>query len=268
MKISFTIFLLVLINSSFSQCEGFSQLLIGTDPLCFEYGDGSVTVDITGGTEPFEIEIKDDSGLLLNEFGEAETGFILMEGWYYSSVIDNEGCELYDSIYIDDPIPLSIESAIITNPSDIDECDGSIVIDGVLGDWDELTYSWSPDPEEISGVDANVFNNACAITYSLYVVNQNGCSTSSEFEVGFDLSMDSNIKSSIEVIILNNLEFKVLLPTISSNGIINLYNVAGRLIASYNVSSEETVLSRPSGDMLLYSIILQDNVVKTGHLSF
>lgn len=261
-----TLALLFFTHFSYTQCAGFSQSISGTNPLCFGLADGSVSVMITGGTPPYDIEIRDISGELLNAGGEPETGFLLEDGWYYSHITDNEGCELYDSIRLEDPIPLSIESSTIMEPSGLDECDGTITIGEVLGDGDVLTYTWSPDPEEISGIDANIFTNACVLTYSLSVINENGCTTSIEVEVGANLSINAEKYESIRVYSQINESVLVLMPFYQSKATITFYDITGKVLANHQITSKQTNIQKPKAGSVVYSILIDGEVVKTGNL--
>lgn len=258
---------LIFTHLSYAQCEDFSQTVGGTNPTCFEYNDGSVSAIISGGTIPYEIEIRDASGYLVNPFGEYETGFLLEDGWYYSYIMDSEGCELYDSIRLDDPIPLSIETTTIVDPSNLDECDGSITIGEVLGVGDVFTYIWSPDPDDISGVEANVFTNACALTYSLTVINEFGCTTSSDIEVGADLSVATEKYESIKVYSQNREDIMVFMTIYHTDANITLYDITGKMLSTHPITSEKMILPKPQTTQVLYSISFNGEVIKNGHLS-
>ena len=258
----FIIILSVLSINASAQCDDFSQSFNGVDPLCHNYTDGSVSVVLTGGVEPFELEIRDDEGILLNPGGEAETGFSLGFGWYYSYVIDDEGCELYDSVYLTNPAPLVIETSSIVEPSDVGECDGSITIDEVSGDYEILSFIWSPDPDDISGVGANVFPDACPGTYDVVVGT-----LSDSFELGVGLSINIQHQELIEVFVQNMQDIVVIVPTLESDLYITIFDVTGKTLHSEEIIDTKTVISKPKSGMLIYSISSSNVLLKNGLIS-
>lgn len=192
MKNSILIIFALISNIGISQCEDFTVELSSTHPLCPDYADGSVTATPIGGTLPYLIYITDSDGTIRNTDGGSETGNYLLEGWYYIDVTDDMGCTFIDSVLLVDPLQINVDDYTIVEPSELEVCDGSITIDEVSGDYASLYYSWTPDPDGISGIDANAMVDACAGTYDLVIVNEIGCSMAYGFEIGTGLGIAGN----------------------------------------------------------------------------
>jgi hypothetical protein len=244
-----------------AQCEGFSQVVSGTDPTCFGFADGSVSTELTGGTEPYTIETRNEADELVYVGGEIV--FTLPQGWYYSYVVDDAGCELYDSIYLSDPIPLSMAETSIVDPTSLEACDGSITIGEVLGDFGTLTYLWSPDPDGISGIDAAIFPDACVGTYELAVMNEFGCATVGSFDVGIELSLLSETAPEIDVLVNAN-DVYIGIPTEFVNSKVTFYELSGRLVYSQILANNDNHIQFEAEGVLMYSIVLNDVILKNG----
>jgi hypothetical protein len=79
MRIHLTfLFLLAVSVKIHAQCEGFSQVVSGTNPTCFGFADGSVSTELTGGTPPYTIETRNEADELV--YGGGEIVFTLPQG--------------------------------------------------------------------------------------------------------------------------------------------------------------------------------------------
>ncbi|MDA7803373.1 hypothetical protein N8987_02200 [Crocinitomix sp.] len=163
MKHLFSLLFISIISSiGVAQCEDFEMTLDYTHPLCPGFADGSVSPVLSGGTAPIDVEITDADGIVLGVDGP-----YLLAGWYYVYVIDAIGCELLDSVELIDPLPMVIEEMTVVDPTAFEICDGSITINEVSGDYESIYYLWVPDPDGVSGLEANVLTGACAGSYTL-----------------------------------------------------------------------------------------------------
>ena len=182
-----------------AQCEDFEMTLDYTHPSCPGFADGSVSPVISGGTAPIDVEISDSDG---NVYLELEPANSLVEGWYYVYVIDAIGCELYDSVELKDPLPMVIEEMTLVDPTAFEICDGSITINEVSGDYESIYYFWSPDPDGVSGLEANVLTGACDGSYTLTLNNEIGCSVmSGDLVIGEGLGIgEKSIENEVKII--------------------------------------------------------------------
>jgi PKD repeat protein/uncharacterized protein (DUF2141 family) len=156
--------------------------LDATDPLCFGDSNGSITVIVTGGQEPYTFDLT----------GSPE-GFPpytdLSAGEYTIAVTDDNGCEAEATATLTEPEELTaqIESSIdVTCAS---ENNGSITVTASGGTGAHL-FSLNGDTPQTSGI----FNGLAAGNYTITVTDENGCETevTTEIEAGavLELTLD------------------------------------------------------------------------------
>lgn len=155
-------------------------------PTCYQFSDGSVTVNISGGNGGNTINIWDSTLTNLNGGGTTNTANTLPEGWYYASVEDNMGCYEEDSIFIDDPGELDID-LIIEQPLCYGYPTGYAEVDTVYnytGGYDQISYFWNPNPSAIpNGLGAEWINHLGTGQYSLTINDENGCDKTFSFDI-------------------------------------------------------------------------------------
>ncbi|MFT4601712.1 MAG: hypothetical protein ACI857_001895 [Arenicella sp.] len=173
------LFLIILtfftIQVGFAQCTGYDMTITSNEPTCFQFSDGSLTVLTTGGNGGDVYTITDALG---NQINVVNISNNLTSGWYYISVIDNMGCIIEDSIFIDQPEEMNIDFHV--NDLLCFEVDsGSVVIDSLYnatGDPTMASYFWSPNPNGTNGIGQDSTGGLFAGTYNLTVNDENGCS--------------------------------------------------------------------------------------------
>lgn len=260
MKALFTLLLSALFSSFvIGQCDEFTVDVSFTDPLCPDYADGSVTAMPSGGTAPYTIFITEIDGTIRNTDGGSETGNLLLEGWYYIDITDDIGCTFSDSVLLVDPLQINLDDYTVVEPSGLEICDGSITINEVSGDYENLFYSWTPDPDDISGIDANTFTDACPGTYDLVLINEVGCSMSYEFEIGEGLSVEEFPSSQfLFSVTANGLTIQ---SDYAENVNLILYNSEGKIVRQetiINGSNEFTLLTK---GILFYALVDSSHTV-------
>lgn len=162
---------------------GQSITSLTSDPVCFQYSDGSVTMSLIGalGGETFVIE--NSSGTQVNAVG-SNTANLLPAGWYYMYAELGPGCTIVDSVELTDPGELLADFTFY--PPLCYGGVGSVVIDTVInwqGDPNNISYIWNPNPAGIGGVGADSSYNMPAGMYSLSINDDNGCSNANNFEL-------------------------------------------------------------------------------------
>ncbi len=136
---------------------------------CFGESSGSITLSVTGGTGEYD--------LLWNDDLEGEINEALLAGTYTVQISDENECSLTAMYTITQPNQLEIQLEDITD--DFNGEGGSISVN-VLGGVEPYEYNWSNgmDTEDVSALPAG--------TYTLEVIDANGCSLISEtFEIEF-----------------------------------------------------------------------------------
>ncbi len=134
--------------------------LTPTNPLCNASCNGSVTSAVTGGTAPYSYSWT----------GGATTSNITSKcaGTYTCTVTDSKGCTASATVTLIAPPAITINPAALTQPSCFGLCNGSIIA-SATGGTGALTYT-------IPGLGTGPnFTSVCAGTYTLSVVDANGC---------------------------------------------------------------------------------------------
>lgn len=228
----------------FSQCENFEMTFTTWNPTCPGYSDGSITVNQTGGTGMVSGEITNSAGQLVLTGGLGTTPNILSAGWYYIYLIDESGCELFDSVYIADPDEMEI-ILNITLPSSVTACDGIAEVDTVLfhnGNYNDLGFFWSGGP---GGIGQTIKSDLCYGDYTITVNNDVGCGTTLQFTVG-----NLSTKESVDI---ENLSFYPN-PFLESTTIqveqsligetMFIYNQLGVLVRTFAINDLQTTIYR------------------------
>ena len=168
-------------------------------------------------------------------------------------------------MYLTNPPPLVIESSTTEEPSDIVECDGSITINEVSGDYELLSFIWSPDPDDISGVGANVFPDACPGTYNVLIGTDEGCTLSDSFELGVGLSITEEMSSYIIVPQTKPSELIISINDNSHNYLsIDVFNMNGQLLQTFPLQNGLNYLTIAQQGCIMYRIRSQNQVVSSG----
>lgn len=254
----------ILIIHGFAQCETFHTTITSASPTCFENEDGMLSAMPLGGASPYSVDIFNADGYLLNPFG-ATTLNTLVEGWYYVNAEDAIGCFSNDSVFIENPVPLSLDYTT-TDPTATDICDGSILIDTVYGDYDTLTYYWAPNP---SGSEDSLLDDACYGTYILVVTNENECFVSYSIDLALYLSTTAieNNPTLFHFSALTSGSTTVQNNT-SEKAVLLCYDLAGNLILSTNLSPGLNSINIPSHNhLILYQIYQSGELVDSGKMN-
>lgn len=142
-----------------------------TQISCDNTADGSITIEVGGGT-----------GSLTIEWDNGQTGVTeltdLGEGTYCVTVTDENGCEAEACFEILEPLPLDINLNVTA--ANCGACDGVIDLT-VTGGNPPLTIEWS-GPTEIAEGTLNA-TDLCVGVYSVTVTDANGCDLSDSIEV-------------------------------------------------------------------------------------
>ncbi|MBK8506564.1 MAG: SprB repeat-containing protein [Saprospiraceae bacterium] len=114
-------------------CPTILDGLVISDVTCFDAGNGSASVDPTGGLEPYTIGWSNgDMGSNTNT---------LDPGAYVVTITDYSGCQIISNFNISEP-PLLNSSLTSTDESVPDASDGSVDLN-VIGGTNPYLYSWT-----------------------------------------------------------------------------------------------------------------------------
>ena len=142
---------------------------------CFGENNGSINVEINGGTPPYTYEW--DNGEITQDLEN------LSPGWYTITVIDNLDCVVQESVYVEEPSALDINYQLLPlecgdwDVSCVNSCDGSMQIN-VLGGEPPYNYVLIQNNLEISGTtnsEVFIIDQICEGDWIFGVYDSNGC---------------------------------------------------------------------------------------------
>lgn len=139
---------------------------------CNDGTDGSIELTITGGTTPYSYDWSNGS--------TSSSISSLTSGYYTFLVTDFNGCLIGDSIFVDQPAPLTLNE-VITPVTCFGLSDGIIDITPVGGTapfdyaWFNSTFALATQTEDLTGFPADV--------YQVEIIDSNGCFYEMFFEI-------------------------------------------------------------------------------------
>ncbi len=200
--------------------------------------DGSLSVNVFGGTEPYNYQWEDGTfGFQRNNLGA---------GTYSVTVTDFSGCSLSSSIILQDPDPLIITQNIVTPVSCANSSDGALAA-GVMGGAPPYSFEWG------NGDDGSTAENLTCGVYNVTVTDANGCSTSAIFGLQCPPVMEVNLTATS-----NFNGFNVTCPE-SEDGAAFATIQNGNSPYSYEWSSGATDISANNLSAGINSLIATDN---------
>lgn len=262
-KIGLFLVFLVGAFSGMSQCEDMEVEVVGVNPTCYGFCDGTVFIDVVVATLPAEVTVMDALG---NEaYGLPGSGWnFLCEGWYYITVVDSLGCVYSDSVELINPDLIVIEYTIVP-PSAPGICDGIVEIDtitGYQGDYEDIGIFWSP-----GGDESFIYEDMCAGNYTITVNDAFGCSNVVEFSLGSLVSLPSNERIDVSLI---QQEKRLEITNLGQGaGWIEIYNLAGELVLSQILITGTTPINMATvTGVFIYKISMNSGEVLSGKLNF
>jgi PKD repeat protein/thiol-disulfide isomerase/thioredoxin len=137
---------------------------------CFGGSDGSIALDVTGGTGGYTYLWTGPGG-----FSSAEKDLNgLVQGAYSVQVTDNNGNQFSYTIELGQPDELGLNATLFDQLNCYGDATGQITVD-VFGGVAPYSYIWSTDPSAESTIE-----NLTAGYYSVVVIDANGCEHVSE----------------------------------------------------------------------------------------
>ncbi|WP_420388570.1 PKD domain-containing protein [Roseivirga sp.] len=149
-----------------------------TNPSCAGGNDGSVTINMQGGTRPYAYSWSNGDN--------TATASNLTAGLHTVTVTDNNGCTYFETFTLTDP-PSIIVTPTLTEPTCNGAADGEITVSASNGTG-PYVYNWSHGP---SGA---TINGLTAGTYTVEVIDQNGagCSVTEIITLGQPAVLNDN----------------------------------------------------------------------------
>lgn len=153
------------------------------DASCYEYSDGSIVINITGGTQPYAFTWGNNNEIILNNPSETITNLSASD--YLIRVTDVNGCVFEQIVTVGQPTPF-LANLTVTDALCFGGNTGSIQ-STVTGGTTPYTYSWS------DGQTTPNATNLVAGTYGLLVVDDQGCRITDTATVNQPLQLISNV---------------------------------------------------------------------------
>ena len=145
--------------------------------------NGSITLTVNGGTSPYNFDWNEDS------LDGTEDPINLYAGPYTVTIIDANGCQLVDNIFVPTP-PDLVGEISASDALCFGEAGGSISVE-ISGGTSPYDYDWSDNAldgiEDPSGVVAG--------NYSVTVTDANGCSVSLSADVSEPSLLEASASS-------------------------------------------------------------------------
>ena len=171
--------------------------------LCFNGSEGSIQIEIFGGTPPYSTFIgNDNNSNLASQIGNSIIFDNLNSGNYYYTVIDNNDClvsgdEIFFSI---EDVPELIVDLDDNNGVSCDNAQDGFINISVIGGTPNYSYLWSNG----NGFSSNNedINQISGGNYTVIVTDQNLCEASLSIEIGENEAM--TIETSTSECINNN----------------------------------------------------------------
>jgi|GEM_PF-6458997 len=139
-----------------------------SDETCFQCNNGSVSIDVEGGTAPYSYEWN-------NGINTPETSN-LSPGNYSVTITDGNGCNFISNFSI---LPYNcIPFDVFSNASNVTctgACDGMIEIQGLSNGSTDYSVNW------IDGSNEKIRANLCPGVYVAEIINVDNCSTDLTF---------------------------------------------------------------------------------------
>ena len=166
-----------------------------TELLCYNDNNGSININVTGGTGEYTY-LWQSGSIDASNFGAITQDISnLFAGEYILTVTDENGCQMPSETFIisqPDEINISLnQTESFVDLSCYNDSTGNLDIE-VSGGFGQYTYLWS------NGSTSDNLNNLPTGTYSVTITDENGCDMESE---NFEITQPSLLEiSSLEII--------------------------------------------------------------------
>ncbi len=199
---------------------------------CFGGNDGSIDLNVTGGTAPYNY--------LWNTGESTEDIINLTSGNYFVTITDANNCNQNAIFNVSQPTDSLQINAVISNPSCNGFSNGNILLQ-VTGGTGPYTHLWSNGSisEDLININANIYNTT--------ITDFNGCQVSRTFLVTEPFPLAASFGNN-DVTCFGN-----------SNGSINLDITGGTLQYNYLWSNGATTQDLDSIPSNVYSVIVTDS---------
>lgn len=259
---------IALASIGFAQCEDFEINISLNDPTCYEFSDGAIAVTSAGGTGTTSYTITNEADEIVNP-GAGGVANILPDGCYEVYAIDEAGCELTETVCLEDPEEMTPSFSF---EDCTDGCNGFIIVDTVMntgGDYAGVSYFWSPDPNEVNGIGGNEQIDICGADYGLTIIDENGCSISTSIYLECLASVKTDELSTLIVAYQNESKsLQIMHPTHQMQVQLLIYTTNGAVVMDQQVNTNQPiVLNTLTKGLYIYQLTDGNNKSVNGKIS-
>ena len=158
------------LNNTVSPCDGLTVVVSSEGPTCFGYTNGTISVNAFNGIEPYLFKWEDGT--------ESPLRNNLVQGTYFVTVTDGNGCNVNQAIQLNAPNPMNA-TIQITNETVSGLNDGRLTA-FASGGTPGYNYYWS------NNVTGQTNQGLSAGMYSLTVNDSQGCPVIKEARIESD----------------------------------------------------------------------------------
>jgi gliding motility-associated-like protein len=174
----------------------------GAEISCFQATDGSMTVNVAGGTPIYSYSWFDNLG---SQIGTSLEQSNVGAGSYTVQITDINGCQITVGTIVSEPTPVTSAAQITSNCfgvaiSCVGENDGSASVVGG-GGVPGYSYLWNTTPVQSGTQAINLGEGTCTVT----VTDLNGCTASSQVILTANPLPEINIPPSIDECVYNSI---------------------------------------------------------------
>ena len=170
----------------------FESTTLSTSTSCYQGADGSATVNLSGGYAPYTHSWTYNNGntISISTSSPSYTIANVPNGVYSVLIVDGNGCDISDTGFVSQPLPLEYQLNKLTDQScygDFSLCDGSIELI-IEGGNSVYHYSWFDNQGVVLGSDSIVSNHPqqsldtivglCEGFHTLTLTDDKNCSAS------------------------------------------------------------------------------------------
>lgn len=216
-------------------------------PSCFGYSDGSISVNISGGVQPYYMNWGNENELLLNL--SSETINNVGANVYFIRITDKNGCENEQYVTVTQPTGVTVTSTF-TDVNCYNDSTGTIdlTISGGLPNYNVI---WN------NGQVTEYLSNLAAGTYTYTVTDRKNCKVTDQVR----------ITENSDIVLFNS----VIAPTScvdQIDGKITVDFYGGTMPYSYLWSNNDTLKDQQNLAPGNYSVIVTDSLSCTAEFYF
>lgn len=204
-------------------------------PDCFDAPNGTVSVQPSGGTAPFQY--------LWNTGNLDSVVTNLAAAIYTVTVTDAQNCIIADTLTLPNPPPF-VFSEVIENATTSSSEDGSILLENIDGGVPPYFLQWSNDET------GNFIEELLPANYAVTITDNLGCMQTFEFTVSFMSSLNSGLANLLKVNVFPNpltaqeeLSISLEMPQ-TKIAQFKIYNTIGQILS-------DTKIMLPSGEQVI-----------------